>query len=213
MTVLALAVVAFAADQFLVALPGEQLGALMQEGLVYGPYVRQGEWWRVVATVFAHGNWLHLALNMSVVWTLGQTLERAIRPWRFALVSLVTALGSSLFVLLFAYQQPTLGASGMIIGYAGVMLPIATQRGRRELSTWLLQIAVISLLPGISWQGHLGGFLFGLPLGWALRGGAPRFRYAAPIVLFVVACLVVLAGAGYFAGPSPLPSSTGRGMP
>lgn len=171
-------------------------GWLMNEGLLYGPLVRQGEWWRVLLTILAHGGPLHLALNMSVVWTLGRALERAIRTWRFAVLSLGCALGSALFVLIFAYDKPTLGASGMILGYAGAMLPIATRSGRRQLGTWLLQVAVLSLLPGISWQGHLGGFLLGLPFGWALRGGASRFRVAAPLLLFAAACAVVLAGSG-----------------
>jgi rhomboid protease GluP len=167
-------------------------------GMLYGPLVAEGEWWRVLWTVIEHGGPIHLALNMSVVFTLGQALERSIRTWRFILVSLIGALGSSAFVLIFAFEQPTVGASGMIIGWLGAMLPIATKAGRRQLFTWLVQIAVISLIPGVSWQGHLGGLLFGLPAGWALRS-KERFVYVAPIILFLTAIITFVAGSGRLA--------------
>ncbi len=144
-------------------------GTLKALGLLYGPAVSDGQYWRVLTVVLLHGGMLHLLLNMSVVWTLGQSLEQVIGAWRMALVSVATALGGSALVMLFNYKQPTVGASGMILGYAGVMLPIATTHGRRALGTWLVQIAILSLLPGISWAGHLGGFLFGLPSGVGLR--------------------------------------------
>lgn len=164
---------------------------------LYGPDVYAGEWWRVLLWVFEHGGPVHLLFNMSAVWTLGRVLEAGVGPFRFAVTTLVSALGAALFVLLFNFGQHTVGASGAILGWAGAILPIATRHGRREISTWLVQVALISLLPGVSWAGHLGGFLFGLPCGWAMRGRDPaRFHTAAPILVFVSAVLVYLAGSG-----------------
>ena len=51
----------------------------------------------------------------------------------------------------------------------------------------------ISLLPFVSWAGHLGGFVFGLPCGLALRAGPRTFPYLAPILLFVSAAAAVAA--------------------
>lgn len=176
---------------------GRTLGTL-QYGALYGPKVAAGEWWRVLATVFEHGSLLHLAFNMSVVWTLGQVLERSIGSARFALVCVITALGASAMTLFFAFDHPTVGASGMILGWAGTMLPVSTKQGRRSLGIWLIQVVAISLLPGISWQGHLGGFLAGLPCGFALAGGPMRFRWASPVILFLMAVVTVIACSGRF---------------
>ncbi|MBZ4417763.1 rhomboid family intramembrane serine protease [Myxococcus sp. RHSTA-1-4] len=152
---------------------------------LYGPAVQAGQYWRLLGAVLEHGNLLHLVFNMSVVVTLGFTLERGIGSLRFLGLSLVTALGASTLSLLFDFDVPTVGASGMILGWAGAMLPISTKQGRQDLLIWLAQVAVLSLLPFVSWSGHLGGFLFGLPCGLALRMGRQVYARALPILLFL----------------------------
>ena len=146
-----------------------------------------------VTWILLHGNLLHLAFNLSVVWTLGRGLEHAMQPARFALVSMVGALGSAAFVLLFDFARPTLGLSGVILAWAGVALPMLDRRGRREMWVWLAQVLVISLLPGVSWAAHLGGFLSGAVVGLAVRYRAVRFSRALPIVAFVCGVLVLVA--------------------
>src|SRR5206468_7711605 len=123
---------------------------------------------------------------------LGFPLERAVGAGRMAIISWVTALGSSTFALLFSFDVPTVGASGMILGWAGALLPVATRETRRSLGTWLVQVAVLSLIPGVSWQGHLGGFLFGLPCGYALRLGRARFTALGPVLMAAATATAVL---------------------
>ncbi len=166
---------------------------VLQPGALHGPLVEKGQWRRVLWTTVEHGGLLHLLLNMSAVYTLGRALEASIGVGRFALVCVGTALGSSALALFVNFDAPTVGASGMILGWAGAMLPIATRAGRDSLITWLVQIAIISALPGISWAGHLGGFLAGLPMGFSLRQ-PERFRYVAPVTIFVMAAACVVAG-------------------
>ncbi len=162
-------------------------------GLLYGPLVAEGQWWRALTTVFAHGGPLHLILNMSVVYSLGFPFERGLGSARFALISLICALGASATVVLLAFEKPTVGASGMILGYAGAMLPAASQQVRKNLLIWLVQIAVISLLPGVSWQGHLGGLVWGLLCGLALKAGPKVFRVAGPALVVVAVGMLLLA--------------------
>lgn len=155
--------------------------------------VSSGEWWRLLSYALEHGSPLHIFFNMSAVYTLGIALERGLGTWRFALVSLATCLGSAAFALSLSYKGPTVGASGMILGWAGAMLPISTRAGRQNLTIWLVQVAVISLLPHVSWQGHLGGFLFGLPFGIALRAGPRWFNRLAPATVLIAAVSALVA--------------------
>jgi len=164
--------------------------------LLFGPAVAAGQWWRPLSMVFAHGNLIHLVFNMMAVLSLGRDVERGIGSFRFLIASIVGAMGSSFAVLVWNFDQPTLGASGMILAWAGALLPIANKAGRRQLGIWLVQVAVISLLPMVSGAGHLGGFLFGLPCGWVMRGRKTLFQTVAPMLVFVSAVLLYLAGSG-----------------
>ncbi|MFL5357150.1 rhomboid family intramembrane serine protease [Archangium sp.] len=177
------------------------LGPVFRWLFLYGPLVQSGQYWRVLTCVFSHGSPFHILFNMMVVYSLGMPLERAIGSGRFLLVSLVTTLGASTFSLLFDFDMPTVGASGMILGWAGAMFVTSTRESRKGLSTWLVQVAIISLLPGVSWAGHLGGFLFGLPMGVALRSGPRVFARTAPLVLAIsVAVSYVVAHPERFRG-------------
>lgn len=165
----------------------------VQKLALNGLLVAVGEWWRVPGAVLEHGSIIHLLFNMSVVYSLGMQLERELGTARFAAISVVTALGSSALVLWLDFTQTTVGASGMILGWAGAVLPIANQQARKSLGVWLLQIAVISLLPFVSWTGHLGGFVAGLACGFLLRGGKRVFWPMIPVLAITVAAVCVLA--------------------
>jgi len=144
-------------------------------GALNAPLVRSGQWWRMATCIVEHGNLVHIALNLSVVLQLGTTSERLLGRANFATISLITAFGSSaLALLLSSPESSTVGASGMIVGWAGALMPIATDQFRRSLRTWVLQVALLSLIPHISWQGHLGGFVAGLICGYYFRLTASR---------------------------------------
>ncbi|HEX4802675.1 MAG TPA: rhomboid family intramembrane serine protease [Myxococcaceae bacterium] len=187
------AVIAISAIRFLLDLPLFSRDLVLPWAL-YGPAIEGGQWWRLLSYALEHGGLVHIFFNMSVVWTLGIPLERMLGSWRFLIISLATCLGAAAVSLFFAFQQQMVGASGMILGWAGAMLPISTRAGRRQLGIWLVQVAIISLLPHVSWQGHLGGFLFGLPFGLALRGGSRVFSYLAPVLLVGAAAIAAVAG-------------------
>lgn len=190
--VLAGSVAVYAADALLVE---GKLGNLLS---LYGPAVAAGQWWRPFTTVFVHGGMIHLAFNMMAVMSLGRDVERGIGSFRFLITSIVGAMGSAFAVLVWSFEQPTVGASGMILAWAGALLPIVNKAGRRQLGIWLVQVAVISLLPMVSASGHVGGFVFGLPCGWVMRRPRGFFQLVAPVMVFICAVLLFVAGTGRF---------------
>ncbi len=171
-------------------------GQLAELGLLFGPLVAEGQWWRPFTCVFVHGGPLHIAFNMMAVLSLGRAVELSIGSFRFLITSIVGAMGSAFVVLFWRFDQSTVGASGMILAWAGALLPIVNSAGRRQLGIWLVQVAAISLLPQVSGAGHFGGFLFGLPCGWVMRQKPKLFSTLAPVLIFIAGALLYLAGSG-----------------
>ena len=137
---------------------------------------------------------LHLVFNVFAINALGVPLERRIGSARFLQLSLVTCLGGGAFVMLFSRGDiPTVGASGMIFGYLGALLLMLSREQARQLGQMIILNVAISLLSGVSWQAHLGGFLFGLLCGLQLRRDPEAFSTRTPVMVAFAASLALFA--------------------
>ena len=128
--------------------------------------------WQLVTSMFTHVEPLHLAANMIALWFLGPQLEAALGRLRFLALYLLSGLAGSAMILWFTGDQvQTVGASGAIFGLMGGLLVMAVKVGSNvsQIGMLLLVNLVITFtIPGISWQGHLGGFVGGVLVGAAL---------------------------------------------
>ncbi|MFI6457419.1 rhomboid family intramembrane serine protease [Streptosporangium amethystogenes] len=128
-----------------------------------------GEWWRLITGAFLHmplggGGWAltHIVFNMWALYAIGPELERRLGSARFLALYLLAALGGSVAVYLFGIAA--VGASGAIYGMFGALFVLGRKLGYNVQGVlWLIGInAVITfVIPGISWQGHLGGLIAG----------------------------------------------------
>ncbi|MDN5757911.1 MAG: rhomboid family intramembrane serine protease [Tomitella sp.] len=128
-------------------------------GLVAG-----GEWWRVIGSGFLHFGILHLAVNMYALYVVGTACENALGKLRYSLVYFVGLLGGSAAVMFGAWNGPTAGASGAIFGLFGAVLIILLRLRRNPnmmIAVIVINVIISVSVPGISWLGHLGGFLAG----------------------------------------------------
>lgn len=168
-----------------------------ERGQMLGLAVAEGEYWRLITSTFLHGGVLHLALNMYALYLFGPVAERALGTTRFISTYLTMAAAGSVAVYWFAHPQTaTVGASGAIFGLFGLVMVLMVRAGQdiRTLLMLLLINAVFSLLPHISWQAHLGGFLTGAVLG-AVFAYAPRSRRTVwQVLAFAAIWLAIVAG-------------------
>lgn len=175
-------------------------------GLVPSRVVADHQFYRLLTGAFLHLNLLHIAFNMIALYSLGPALEALLGRWRFVALYLLSALGGSATVLLFApYQSFTVGASGAIFGLFGAAIALARQL--RIQPGWLLVTLALNLvitftLPFISVQGHVGGLLTGAVVGLAIGGLPTRDPRRLPtawqgiglaVVLVVEIALVLVA--------------------
>lgn len=123
------------------------------------------EWWRWLSNGFVHENLLHIGMNMFVLVMFGRQVEMLLGRARFAILYGASLLGSSALVsILGATGTVNGGASGAIFGLIAGYVAIAMTL-RLPVQSLVLQagawLVVGFFVPGLSWQGHLGGALAG----------------------------------------------------
>jgi membrane associated rhomboid family serine protease len=162
--------------------------------------VSDGGYWRLLTAAFLHSGAGHLIFNMFTLVLFGPMVEQILGVRRFVAAYLTTAIGSSVFVYwLSPPLTPTIGASGAVFGVLGLTLVLLIRTGNdlRGLLVLLAINAFYSLRPGISWEGHLGGFVVGVVLG-AVLAYAPRenrttWQVGGFVVVWVAMLIAVLA--------------------
>jgi len=144
---------------------------------VYGvrPHDPGGFWPYLLVAPFLHAGTAHLVANTVPLLVLGSVVALQ-SSWRFMGVTLAGALVGAVVVWLLAPAGTvTIGASGLVFAYFGWLLARAVRE--RSIAAILLGLAALAVYGGvlwglspfqvgISWQGHLGGLLGGLGLGW-----------------------------------------------
>jgi len=181
-------------------------GNVTNLGVLYGPAVQQGQWWRLLTSGFLHGSLLHIAFNLYLLYMLGPQLERRFGKPLFILMYLGALFGGSLAVMLFDWSQPTLGASAAVLGLAGTMGVALHEQGIKPQQSpvaglVVLNLALPLLVPGISFWGHFGGVAAGALMGYLLVWLPARSPggTASNTVSIGAAAVVVLAALAVFA--------------
>lgn len=146
--------------------------------------IADGEWHRLLTSMFLHIHVLHMLLNANLLFIMGQSLERKIGHWRFLLVYMVGGIGGGLAHTFFAHMAG-LGASGAIYAILGADAVIlhryrqTLSKGERIYLYFLVGIGGAGLILGLLLSllpfplqadntAHLGGLITGVIIGWIL---------------------------------------------
>jgi membrane associated rhomboid family serine protease len=178
---------------------------LLSWGANLGPRTTNGEWWRLVTSMFVHSGMFLLLLNMAALIQVGPILERLFGRVMFASVYVLSGIFASLVSLWVAPVVVTVGAAGAMFGLYGMLvawslwsligrseLTIAQVTVRRLAPTAMLFFLfnLVSQEPGIVAElaGFMTGFACGLLLSFGIGDGQPSPRriarlMAAPVVI------------------------------
>jgi len=172
----------------------------------FSPAAGEVEPVRFISAAFLHsrGSIFHILFNMYALWLVGPYLEATLGRWRFVALYLLSAVGGSVGVLLFAspvitttdlsWVSGVVGASGAVFGLFGAILVVLRRLGRdaRQILVFIAINAVIGfVVPNIAWQAHFGGLVTGLALGAAFAY-APRERRQVLAVVATAGLAVLL---------------------
>lgn len=179
------------------------IGTSITQGLWYaGLYSSAADFqpWRMLTMMFLHANILHIALNMYAFISLGRILEPATGRLRFAALYFISGFAGSVFLLLLASPlQPSLGASGGIVGLLAAAAVLRRRFDAGLIPSVIVMVIMVAIgfVPGfnIAWQVHLGGIIGGAAVGlvYRLTVKSSTRQWQLPLTLVVVALFALLS--------------------
>jgi membrane associated rhomboid family serine protease len=169
---------------------------IYEKGVLWAPFIADGDYWRLITAAFLHYGPFHLLLNMLGLYWFGSLLEQRIGSGRFLLIYLVSGLAGSAGALVVSPTNPTVGASGAIFGILGAGLVLEHQRdyvfGGSALGVIVANLVLTFFWPGISIGGHIGGLIGGAASMLALsRFGRGHAAYGRAGILGIAGILAI----------------------
>lgn len=142
---------------------------LIDFGAKYNPaIIEQGEWWRIISSMFLHIGFLHLLMNMLAVYYLGTLVERIYGSFRFLCIYFLAGIGGGIASFAFS-PSIAAGASGALFGLFGALLFFGLHNRKiffQTMGTNVLVLIGINIVfglfvPQIDNGAHLGGLVAG----------------------------------------------------
>jgi membrane associated rhomboid family serine protease len=155
--------------------------------------VRSGEGlYTLAASLFLHGNAIHLAGNMFFLWIFGDNVEEDMGHIPFLAFYLLFGIaGGALHILANPLMKiPAIGSSGAVAGVMGAYFVLYPQAKLKTfiinrvidvpalyyIGAWIFLQGVFAIVyfsggvtGGLAWFGHLGGFISGVIITWLLK--------------------------------------------
>jgi membrane associated rhomboid family serine protease len=190
-----------------VALMTPSIPDLVKWGADYGPFTTNGQWWRLVSSMFVHIGFLHILLNMYVLSSVGPMAERMFGRRDFTVLYFLSGIAGSIASVCWEPRTVCAGASGAIFGTIGGLLGYLLRRKndyepaeyRARLQSILMCIALnvgfgLSV-GGVSNSAHLGGLGVGLVAGLILAMRSSQL----PKVLGIAVLTIAMVGGAVLA--------------
>jgi membrane associated rhomboid family serine protease len=158
---------------------GTSINPVLVDMFGFQPSTFLSQPWTIVTALFIHANFWHIFGNMLTLYFFGQFLIDSVGPRNFLITYFAGGiLGNIFYLLLGDPNSVAIGASGAIFAVGGALAILEPNQKviifpiPLPIPIWVAVIGgfFIMLQPGIAWQAHLGGLVFGLIMGWYLRG-------------------------------------------
>lgn len=145
-------------------------------GALFPPYLVEGQLWRLITTIFLHGDLMHIGFNLYGLWVVGPLIERSFGKARYLVAFLVSGVVASLcsagwssvalklastisipFIFnpdtVTTFSTPSVGMSGALTGLIGVGIAAghkvnnaSGQTIRDQLVRWMGMIVLFGLI-------------------------------------------------------------------
>lgn len=142
-------------------------------GMLSYQQVMEGEYYRIISSMFLHADMQHITGNMLILYYVGNIVERAIGHVKYLILYLLSGIVAAFASMAFSYMTDSyissLGASGAVFGIIGALLWIAIRNhGHIEIMSVrkILFLIGYSLYSGfistnVDNAAHVGGVIAG----------------------------------------------------
>lgn len=184
----------------------EDIETLKQFGANYIPYVKSGEYIRLITSAFVHIGIIHLLSNMYSLYVIGRQVEQLYGKIKYILIYFISAIMGSLFTVVFSNSNTVAaGASGAIFGLLGALLYFGySYRGyignsiiNQVLPAILLNLVVGFSSPNIGNSAHIGGLIGGYLISMALgidMGNENKSKIHGTILTIILIIFMIYMG-------------------
>ena len=155
---------------FLITGMGNDTGVLIKYGANLDVLVKNGEYYRLLTSMFLHSGLLHLFFNMYALYIIGPQVESFFGKTKYLIIYLLSGISGSLLSIAFNVNTVSVGASGAIFGLFGALLYFGyNYRGYlgNVIKSQILPVVIINLIfgfisTGVDVAGHIGGLIGGI---------------------------------------------------
>jgi len=155
--------------------------------------------WAILTSMFVHGGFWHIFANMLTLYFFGSTLLSMVGQGRFLIVYFCGGIIAGIFYIVITILGgisgisflgspfvPVVGASGAVFALAGGLvvmrprLPVMIFPIPLPIPLWVAVIGgflLLSFMPSVAWQAHLGGLIAGLSAGFVFRRRERHFPF------------------------------------
>lgn len=145
-------------------------------GANYGPFVKNGQLYRLITSMFIHVDFIHFFFNMYALYVIGPQIESFYGKWKYLLIYLGSGIIGNLLSIMFNLNGVSIGASGAIFGllaslvYFGYHYRVYLDGVIKSqiIPIILLNLAIGFITPSIDNAAHVGGLIGGYLLSMAL---------------------------------------------
>lgn len=146
-------------------------------GLDAPAVIGEGEYYRIISSLFLHGNSTHLFNNMMILLFLGAMLEKELGHVRFLVLYFLSGIGGNLLSLYVKVREAeaavSIGASGAVFGLDGVLVAMVLFWGKKPNDMTpqrVILVVLLSLYSGftstnVDNAAHIGGLITGFTAG------------------------------------------------
>ena len=161
------------------------------------------EYFRLITSGFLHINWIHLLVNMFVLYSFGSGIEAATGAFPFLTIYFTSLIGGNLLALLLHKHQSrysSVGASGAISGLVFATIALFPQMKILFIPGWIFGVvyvlytlyAIRSQRQDVGHAAHLGGGLVGMFFSLMLFPNTLVSNWLPIVCIFVPAIALIL---------------------